>query len=569
MDSNDSDYSSEDSYYTGDDSSTTSSVFGYFCNVCNEKGFDGSAMEGQFLQDVVILMDSNGENWIKCDDCGSAFHLDCWEMRNDQQFNQGRFVCCKYSLYMCPTNHAPLSSFLLHVTVMDGKQAALKKVYGRKPRLRSNKSSHKGEKLQVWTPQEMQRAIQRYNDGLTGVKTRKGYKAVAKEFGVPAETLRRRLTGPHQGQAGHLLGGKGVPRIFTEREEHNLSLHIIKFAQAGFPFTPSEIQSLAFEYADLNHIEGFSTLSKKAGRKWRSGFLKRYPNLKISTPKLLSVYRANCCNRQVVNAWFDIFEQVLEDHDIVSPLFVWNVDECGAIDTPKPKKVVVPVGQRPNQLAASEKGETTTFVTCANAAGLAMKPLVIHKGQKVMTSWLKDKPAGYVVGSSDNGWINKQLFLHWGEGFIGCLRKRGLLEDPDQKHLLLMDSHNSHTFNYKFMKLMNDHNIVVLAIPSHTSHALQPLDDVPFAQFKTRWYEAMRLQIRRSGAKKLAKSEFFGVFSPCWKEALTVRHIQAGFRHTGIWPVNRNRITDSKIAPSLEQSKKCCIELDCYLCSPI
>ena len=29
---------------------------------------------------------------------------------------------------------------------------------------------------------------------------------------------------------------------------------------------------------------------------------------------------------------------------------------------------------------------------------------------------------------------------------------------------------------------MNDNNIVVLAFPSHTTHMMQPLDDVPFAQ---------------------------------------------------------------------------------------
>ena len=43
-------------------------------------------------------------------------------------------------------------------------------------------------------------------------------------------------------------------------------------------------------------------------------------------------------------------------------------------------KIVCPVKARPNQLCASEKGETSTAVVFVNAAGYHLKPLVIHKG---------------------------------------------------------------------------------------------------------------------------------------------------------------------------------------------
>ena len=102
---------------------------------------------------------------------------------------------------------------------------------------------------------------------------------------------------------------------------------------------------------------------------------------------------------------------------------------------------------------------------------------------------------------------------------------------------------------------MNKNNIEVLALPSHTTHCLQPLDDVPFAIFKNFWYEGVRENVKSSGAKKLAKTEFFQIFSPAWKRAVTVNQIKAGFRNTGIWPVNRTAIPDSKIGPSLEHSK--------------
>ena len=143
-------------------------------------------------------------------------------------------------------------------------------------------------------------------------------------------------------------------------------------------------------------------------------------------------------------------------------------------------------------MSALEKGETSTALAFVSAAGMSTKPLVIHKGGKVQQSWKNDKPQSYSRGASENGLITKRLFYQYGKEFVQMLKNWGLMESENKRHLLLMDSHNSHTFNYQFLKLMNDNKIVVLAFPAHTTHVMQPLNDVPFAQLKTAWYKAMR-----------------------------------------------------------------------------
>ena len=108
-----------------------------------------------------------------------------------------------------------------------------------------------------------------------------GYKTVTKLYGLPPETFRRRMTGPLKGFYSHLSRGKDVPRIFTPDEETKLAGHIVKFAQAGFPFTPVKIRPIAFDFAELNSIQGFNpkSLGKLAGRKWLKGFLSRHDDL--------------------------------------------------------------------------------------------------------------------------------------------------------------------------------------------------------------------------------------------------------------------------------------------------
>ena len=100
------------------------------------------------------------------------------------------------------------------------------------------------------------------------------YKTVTKLYGLPPETFHRRTTGLLKGFYGHLSGGKGIPRIFTPDEETELAGHITKFAQAGFPFTPVEIRSIAFEFAELNSIQGFNpkSLGKLVGGNGLRGF---------------------------------------------------------------------------------------------------------------------------------------------------------------------------------------------------------------------------------------------------------------------------------------------------------
>jgi len=88
--------------------------------------------------------------------------------------------------------------------------------------------------------------------------------------------------------------------------------------------------------------------------------------------------------------------------------------------------------------------------------------------------------------------------------FVKFLRGEGLVDG--KPHVLIMDNHHAHTFNFDFMQLMKDNSIVVFALPSHTSHILQPLDIVPFAV-----NEQMRLFTRKMGGQALTKPHFFRV----------------------------------------------------------
>lgn len=78
----------------------------------------------------------------------------------------------------------------------------------------------------------------------------------------------------------------------------------------------------------------------------------------------------------------------------------------------------------------------------------------------------------------------------------------------------------------------------MLAIPAHTSHKIQPLDNVSFANFKKFWNENLQEYLLTSVGCRMPKMDFSQVFWPTWIKAMTVANIQAGYRQTGIYPVN-------------------------------
>ena len=79
--------------------------------------------------------------------------------------------------------------------------------------------------------------------------------------------------------------------------------------------------------------------------------------------------------------------------------------------------------------------------------------------------------------------MTKWLFESWISHFIECLKKGPRL-DLNKRHILILDGHNSHVM-LEVVRIAMDSRLDIISLPSHTSHALQPLDIACFAPFKT------------------------------------------------------------------------------------
>jgi DDE superfamily endonuclease len=90
------------------------------------------------------------------------------------------------------------------------------------------------------------------------------------------------------------------------------------------------------------------------------------------------------------------------------------------------------------------------------------------------------------VVMSQNGWTDDFIGAEWFEkSFIPQSTARNKSGKPI---LLVLDGHGSHETS-EIIRLAELHNIVILCLPPHTTHKLQPLDVGVFGPFQRAWLD--------------------------------------------------------------------------------
>lgn len=125
-----------------------------------------------------------------------------------------------------------------------------------------------------------------------------------------------------------------------------------------------------------------------AGKKWLRGFLRRHPTLSIRTPEAVSAARVKGFHPVVIANFFDLYEPELAKIKS-APHRIYNLDETG-ITLVQHKRSKIGLGWKGKKqvgvLTSLERGKLMTIVTCMNACGTYVPPLIVFQGK----IWLKN-----------------------------------------------------------------------------------------------------------------------------------------------------------------------------------
>lgn len=124
--------------------------------------------------------------------------------------------------------------------------------------------------------------------------------------------------------------------------------------------------------------------------------------------------------------------------------------------------------------------------------------------------------------------MNTNMFEYWLE-FIFI---------PSTAHigrplLLILDGYSSHV-SLKIVNLLRDNTIICLMLPSHATHALQPVDIVLFNSVKNDWCNIVKNHLR-DGNKNIRNSDFPRLMKKLFvdKNAFCSTRIVSSFSRSG------------------------------------
>ena len=279
-----------------------------------------------------------------------------------------------------------------------------------------------------------------------------------------------------------------------------------------------------------------------AGHDFVSGFLKRHPRLSLRKPESVSINRVFGLNKTSVNLYFNNLKTVLNKHNFKEHE-IFNCDESGLTCVHKPVKVLTPKGKRCVLSATSgERGQTTTIVTACSGSGVYVPPMMIFKRKRNKPELVDHAPAGTIGRCSANGWIDSDLFLEYLKHFVAYTKC-----SKGSPVLLILDGHKTHTKNMTTIEYARDNGVVILSLPPHTSHKLQPLDRSFFKPLKSAFNAACSTWLRKHPGRRITIDKLGELFNTAYlKAAGTLENAVSGFKCTGIIPFNPEMLPSSE-----------------------
>lgn len=375
-----------------------------------------------------------------------------------------------------------------------------------------------------------------------------GLKKASAQFNVPKTTIRSYVQKKLKDDNVELKKSLGyyVP-VFSSAQETEFVEYLQEMEARLFGLTMINCRHLAFQLAEKNNlVHPFNKDIQMAREDWMKSFLSRHPELTLRKPEATSGVRAMGFNRPNVNRFFDILKDIVDKHKLTQDR-IYNSDETGISVNPKGhSKIIATRGKRQvGALTSADRGENVTVELCFSAAGAYMPPMLIFPRVRMQKEFEVGLPPGSWAEVYQTGWMTSDLFFKWFQNFVAFSKAT-----KDNPVLLTLDGHSTHTKNMTLIDYARDNGVIILCLPPHTSHRLQPLDIALMKPLSGYYEEETRKWLRTNPGKVITLWQIASLFGSAYINAANMRTALRGFEKTGIWPVNPGVFKDEDFLPS-------------------
>lgn len=213
-----------------------------------------------------------------------------------------------------------------------------------------------------------------------------------------------------------------------------------------------------------------------------------------------------------------------------------NYDETNFTDDPGQERVLVRRGTKHAERIGDSSKTSTSVMFTISGAGEVSSPFIVYKAKYVYDTWTENGHPNAIYRSSPSGWFDMELFEQWFH--LICLPYFHKLEGPKA---LIGDNLPSHISREVIASCEKNDIKFILLLPNST-HLTQPNDVAVFAPLKKSYRQCLMAWKKRNRGV-LPKSVFPNILKQAIEGVNNISsNIKAGFRATGIIPLNRQQI---------------------------
>nr|XP_029709500.1 uncharacterized protein LOC109411362 [Aedes albopictus] len=362
-------------------------------------------------------------------------------------------------------------------------------------------------------------------------------------YNVPKPTLYRRVNG----LSGVKSCSRGRSIAIPFDVESRMASNIKVMEKWGYGLSKKEIISSMGQYLKENSIKT-PFKDNIPGDGYFLNFKRRH-HLSQKKPQAVEVARKRAADPFIISRYFELLHDVIR---CVPPERIYNIDETSFCLDPSRVKVVGERGKAAHRVTAGPGRENVTVLMGGSASGQKLPPLIILKGKNFWNTWMADEGKGFpdtTYAATENGWMNSDTFANYFEkSFLPAIGKY-------RPAVLIYDGHVSHVSLDIIEKAVKE-NVIILKLPPHTSHLLQPMDLAVFKPLKQDYDDAVIKWQRRNYGTKMSKNAFSNMISRIWTDC-NPQLIKSGFKKGGIYPFDNDVISENNYDPAaLKRFKK-------------
>jgi hypothetical protein len=298
-------------------------------------------------------------------------------------------------------------------------------------------------------------------------------KKASEKYSIPFSSVREHCYGI---RTSRIRGARGV---LTPEEEAQLGDWLVRMAEAGHDLSPT---ALKMKVSEITMTRPTPFRNGIPGGGWMRGWRRRHPKLSLRTAGALETARARGLCEENIMSFYNNLETLYTLHKY-PPQRLWNVDETGCQTGRNGGGVVIAkTGARRVQSLIPDQREWLLVLICINAVGLSIPSFYIFRGKRFRQNYIERCEPRATMAIQPWAWMTSYLFSAWISHFIELVRRFDVISS-EQRYLLILDGHNSH-ISLDVVHEAKSVGLDLVTLPSHTSHALQPLDVCVFKPFK-------------------------------------------------------------------------------------